>query len=148
MAGLTRAALANYETGRTKPKARILKEIANRLGLSPDFLMDGQIRHEHDLNILMTGKRVLSECHETDDELAMVSALRAVEPETVKTIVDLLLRQIEENASTRERMNGHNTVNDIARLGAIFKAGGLFQKGSSAKEIDAFFASLARSART
>ena len=98
--------------------------------------------------ILMTGKRILDECHETDDGLAIVSALRVVAPETVKQIVDCLLRQIEEDAPTRKRMNGLNTVNEIARLGANLKAGGHVHTGSSAEEIDAFLASLARSARS
>lgn len=67
--GLTRAALANYETGRTKPKASILREISRKLGLSDEFLLSGKVRNEYELNLVVAGKGMLNECHETPDEV-------------------------------------------------------------------------------
>ncbi len=146
--GLTRSALANYETGRTKPKLSVLREISRKLGLSEDFLLSGQVRNEYELNLVATGKGKLNECHETEDELAIVRILRAARPAAVKAIAGILLSEIEDDPRTRERLRGVGVDEDIRRLGAIFRASGQFEKGSSPEEVDAFLRDLARKARS
>lgn len=145
--GLTRAALANYETGRTKPKPSVLREVSRKLGLSDDFLLSGQVRNEYELNLVVAGKGVLNDGNETEDELAIVGVLRAARPETVKNIIGTLLREIEDDPRTRERLRGPRVDEHIARLGAIFRASGEFSKGSSPEDVDAFLRELARRAR-
>lgn len=147
LVGLTRAALANYETGRTTPKPSVLRAISEKLGLSDDFLKFGGFRNEYELNLIATGEGVPDRSYETDDELAIIRALRAVRPSTIEAIVSLVLDDIAEQPSSREELKGLSVQQDIARLGAILKAGGAYSKGSTKEEEDAILAALARRAK-
>ena len=147
LVGLTRSAVANYETERTTPKPSILNEISRKMGISEDFLLSGRVRNEYELNTVVAGRGFLNECHETDDELAIIHVLRAASPEAVREIVERLLKAVEDDASMRGRLRGLRVDEDIARLGAIYQSGGVFQQGGSKEEHDAFFQALARKAR-
>ncbi len=133
LVGLTRSALANYENGRTHPKPSILRQISQRAGISDDFLLSGQVRNEYELNEIFAGRGFLNECHETDDELTIVRALRAVDPSTVQSVVSVLIRDIGENPDTRATL-GKGLGADLQRLDAIHRAGGQFDKGSTEEE--------------
>ncbi len=147
LVGLTRSAVANYETERTTPKPSILKDISRKLGISEDFLLTGRVRNECELNMVVAGRGILNECHETDDELAIIHVLRAASPEAVREIVERLLKAVEDDSSMRGRLRGLRIDEDIARLGAIYQSGGVFQQGGSEEENDAFLQALARQAR-
>lgn len=125
--------MANYENGRTSPKPSVLRQIAVRAGVSDDFLLSGQIRNEYELNLAVTGRGFLSECHETEDELTVVRALRAVDPVTVQAVVATLIRGIGDSAEARSRL-GDRLGADLHRLDAINRAAGHFAKGSSEEE--------------
>lgn len=131
--GLTRSALANYENGRTSPKPSVLRQIALRAGVSDDFLLSGQIRNEYELNLSVTGRGLINECHETEDELAVVRALRAVDPATVQAVVATLIRGIGENSEARSLL-GDRLGADLHRLDAINRAAGHFEKGSTEED--------------
>lgn len=131
--GLTRSALANYENGRTVPKPSILRQISSRAGISDDFLLSGQVRNEYELNLVVAGRGFLKECHETEDELTVVRALRAVDPGTVQDVVTALIRDIGDNPSARANL-GDRLGADLHKLDAIARAGGHFSKGGSAEE--------------
>lgn len=133
MVGLSRSALANYENGRTPPKASVLRQISLKAGVSDDFLLSGHVRNEYELNLIATGQGFINECHETDDELSVVRALRAVDPATVQAVVSALIQDIGGNPEARARL-GDRLGEDLHRLDAINRAGGHFEKGSSAEE--------------
>ena len=97
--------------------------------------------------MVVAGRGILNECHETDDELAIVHVLRAASPEAVREIVESLLKAVEDDSSMRGRLRGLRIDEDIARLGAIYQSGGVFQQGGSEEENDAFLQALARQAR-
>lgn len=133
LVGLTRSALANYENGRTVPKPSVLRQISQRVGMPDDFLLSGQVRNEYELNRLVAGRGFINECHETEDELTIVRALRAVDPGTVQAVVTTLIRGIGDSAEARARM-GDRLGADLHRLDAINRAAGLFEKGSTEEE--------------
>lgn len=133
LVGLTRSAVAYYENGRTVPKPPVLRQISQRIGIADDYLLSGLIRNEYELNLVATGRGFLNECHETADELAMVRALRAVEPSTVQAVVGVLIKDIGDNASTRVKL-GPSLGSDLQALDSIHRAGGHFDKGVTAEE--------------
>lgn len=135
--GLTRSALANYETGRTMPKRAVIKEISRRLGMSDDYLISGQVRNEFELNRALTGHHLLSRHEESRDELAVVEAMRAVDPQTVSEVVAALLRDLGENAESRDRLGSEKLGVIVHRLHIIHHAGGEFTKGMSQEQADA-----------
>lgn len=130
LVGLTRSALANYENGRTLPKPSILRQISMKAGISDDFLVSGALRNEYELNLVVAGQGMLNECHESSDELAMVDALRALHPSSVKTVVGLLLKEIGESAETRAKL-GKGLGSTVAALDDIHRSDGAFTKGGN-----------------
>lgn len=133
LVGLTRSALANYENGRTSPKPSVLRQIALRAGVSDEFLLSGRVRNEYELNLAVTGRGFINECHETEDELALVRALRAVDPVTVQAVVATLIKGIGDSPEARSRL-GDRLGADLHRLDAINRAAGHFEKGSTEEE--------------
>lgn len=131
--GLTRSALANYENGRTAPKPSILRQISERAGVSDSFLLSGEVRNEYELNLVVTGRGFINECHETPDELTIVRALRAVSPQTVETVLGLLIRDIGDSAETRARL-GNTLGSDLERLDQMHRSGGHIAKGHTREQ--------------
>lgn len=131
--GLTRSALANYENGRTVPKPSILRKISERAGVSDSFLLSGEVRNEYELNLVVTGRGFINECHETPDELTIVRALRAVSPLTVQAVLGILIRDIGENPETRSQL-GNTLGSDLERLDQMHRMGGHFAKGQSREQ--------------
>lgn len=74
LVGLTRSAVANYETERTTPKPSILNEISKN-GNFGRLSASGRVRNEYELNTVVAGRGFLNECHD-DDKLAMIHVLR------------------------------------------------------------------------
>ncbi len=135
--GLTRAALANYETGRTMPKRAMIRAISQRLGLSDDYLLSGEVRNEFEFNRALTGNFRLNRSVETRDERAVIEAMRAVDPQTVSEVIAALLRDLGENAESRGRLGSEKVGVIVHRLHVIHSAGGEFTKGMSQEEADA-----------
>ncbi len=81
----------------------------------------------------VTGRDFLNECHETDDEPALVRALRAVEPGTVQEGVGVLVKEIGGSAATGVNL-GKSLGADFQTLDSIHRSGGPFDKGTTAEE--------------
>lgn len=145
--GISRAALANYETGRTLPKRSVLARISEVVGISNSYLLKGAVRNEYELNYVVTGKGMLNESGETQDELSMLRVMRAARPPTIAAIVEALLDDIEKNAVSREQLEAVTAQSDLACLGEILTANGEYNKGSSAAQNDAFLTELAKRAK-
>lgn len=145
--GLTRSALANYETERTTPKPSVLRKISAKVGISEDFLLDGIVRNEFELDRVVTGNGMTNACHETGDELAILRVLRATRPETVKTIVGMLLQEIENVPEVRRQLVGQNADLDVSKLGEIYRNDGVFAKGGDREEMAEEIRKLARRLR-
>lgn len=101
-----------------------------KAGISGDFLVSGTLRNEYELNSVVAGQGMINECHESSDELAMVDAIRAIHPSSVKTLVGLLLKEIGESAETRAKL-GKGLGSTVAALDEIHRSDGAFTKGGS-----------------
>ncbi|MDT8854628.1 helix-turn-helix transcriptional regulator [Paracoccaceae bacterium Fryx2] len=127
--GISRSALANYESGRSLPNEYVLAQIAARCEISESFFDDA------DLTPGLNGAALLGKIVEgtpdwTDDELAMVRLLRLVPaPVAAKIAADLV------EAATTTELSGMiasfgSLTRDVATVMAVQARGGLFRKGS------------------
>lgn len=130
LVGLTRSARAHYENGRTAPKPSILRQIAQSVGISDAFLFSGEVRNEYELNMVVTGRELLNECHETAEELSILDAMRAADKATIKAIVGLLLSDLGDSATTREAL-GSKLGTIVATLDRVRREEGKFNKGGN-----------------
>jgi transcriptional regulator with XRE-family HTH domain len=145
--GLTRSALANYETGRTTPKPSLLREISLKLGISEDFLLSGRVRNEYEFNYVATGKGFLNDSFESRDELSLLRVMRAARPNNIARVVGILLDDISDHAESREELKGVTAQHDLARLGEILRANGAYEKGSTGDANDALLQEFANRAK-
>lgn len=83
--------------------------------------------------MLVLGRGAIDMGQATRDELAIVMALRAVDPLTVKSAVGVLLKEIGESPSARAGL-GKNLGSTVALLDAIHRSGGEFDKGTTHEE--------------
>ena len=90
---------------------------------------------------------MLNACHETGDELAILRVLRATRPETVKTIIGMLLQEIENVPEVRRQLVGQNADRDVSKLGEIYRNDGVFAKGGDREEMAEEIRKLARRLR-
>ncbi len=146
--GISRSALANYETARTQPKPSQLRDFSRRLGISDDFLLIGTFRNEYELNRIVGGPLNLDSMrYDTPDEQTILRILRVCRPESVSEIAAMLLKEFEENRDARASADPLHISSDIARLAAIARDGNAFERGQSQAEGDASWKAFIRAAR-
>ncbi len=128
--GLTRSALANYETGRTIPKPSVLRQIAQRLGVSENLLIDGIARdHIELLASLGIQDEAASLPGLTADEKAIVRILRVCDAEVVNEVVAVITSSLEARRFARDLADPATVVEDIARLFQILDSKGVYERG-------------------
>lgn len=146
--GISRSALANYETARTQPKPSQLRDFSRRLGISEDFLLSGTFRNEHELNRIVGGPLNLdSKRYDTPDEQTILRFLRVCRAGAVSKIASFLLEEFEENRDARASADPLYVSGDIARLAAIARDGNVFERGVSQAEGDSSWMAFIRAAR-
>ncbi len=136
--GLTRSALANYELGRSLPKPDVLQRIAERLGISPqDLTGPAQLEDlKHSAGLMFGGND-----SPTQDEWAILRMLRLSGPEGVLDAVKVIIKSLEADKSRLQAWKSDTVLVDLARLYAIEKRGGDYDRGFTADD----FMTLARS---
>lgn len=128
--GITRSALANYETGRTKPKPSVLRQICQRLGVSEGALLSGEATSFRELaSLLGSSEDAATLPGLTDHERAIVRVLRLCPPETVHSVVSGIISSLEGNKFFRDGADPLTIVDDISRLYSIEKAKGAYDRG-------------------
>lgn len=133
--GISRAALANYETERTRPKPSQLREFSRRIGISDDFLLNGSIRNELELNLVMGGPLHIDvPRYDTPDEQSFVRMIRLCRPDAIARIASVLLQEVEENPGARASADPLHASDDLTRIAAIARDGTVFQRGKSEAE--------------
>ena len=94
--GITRSALANYETGRTTPKPSVLRNICQKLGISESVLKTGEVSAFDDLaGAVGTYREVGTLPGLADDEKAIVRVLRLCDASVVHSVVVAIIEGLE-----------------------------------------------------
>ncbi len=114
--GISRSALANYETGRSTPDSFTLSRIAKNCDISEDYFTSNY----NPLDSMPTAAGVLGIAVEgvpdwTDDEAAVVRMLRICDQEVIQKVVGVVLAAANAQEIT-------------ARLSTIFTIGEDFQR--------------------
>ena len=87
--GITRSALANYESNRSTPNDFVLDQIASRCDMPATFFDDADLTPNGDWNTASFLGRVIEGRPDwTDDELSFVRLLRLVPADVVARIAD------------------------------------------------------------
>ncbi len=128
--GITRSALANYETNRTVPKRSVLRQICQRLGVSENALVDGEAQ---DIPDLLGALGIYNEVGTlpglTDDEKAIIRVLRICDKGVAHAAISAITAGLEEKKFSTEVADPGTIVDDIARLYGIVEAGGTYLRG-------------------
>lgn len=128
--GISRSALANYETGRSKPDDFTLAQISEKAGVPPDYFDP-----VHDPAAPSSLARSIGQYIEgvpdwTDDEATVIRVLRLCDVSTVLAV----LRTISEGASRQEFVVTLGTIftvnDDLQRLLDLAAGKRPFEKGS------------------
>ena len=141
--GVSRAALANYETGRTVPNESVIRSISSALEISTNFLKTGRAKEEDRLLHLLGLGRDQSGLL-TPDEWSVVRGLRACNSEKVLQAVQI----IADGYFDAQKRGGSDDplgfAEDVLRLGKILEAGGRFAKGRDQDSVTDRMMTLAR----
>ena len=128
--GITRSALANYESSRSTPNEYVLAQIAARCEMPETFFEDPDLTPASDWNgAAVLGKIVEGAPDWTDDEMAIVRLLRLVPAEVVAKISDDLVEAATHNELSGVISQFASLARDVASVLAIRSRGGLFRKG-------------------
>lgn len=130
--GLTRAALANYETGRTVPKDIVILKIANLTGVEPSSIASTEAYSFDDLAALLGAKRQVDGLADlTPDERAFIRLLRACDEETVLTVAGYILDAVQAGRINRYALDPLTFEFDVTMLAKVRADGGRYIKGMS-----------------
>ncbi|WP_367278467.1 helix-turn-helix domain-containing protein [uncultured Amaricoccus sp.] len=128
--GITRSALANYETGRTQPKPSVLRQISQRLGIPESALLSGDAGSFRELaSLLGSNEDIAGLPGLTEHERAIIRVLRLCPPETVHSVVRDIISTLESKDFFRELADPLTIVDDIGHLYMIEKAKGAYDRG-------------------
>jgi len=128
--GVSRAALANYETGRTIPAPEVIEAICDVSGVTSAFLSSGKAREaDHILDLL--GLNDDSAGSLTADEWAIVRGLRVCKPEVVRRVVALISEGYFENRRGLADPDPILLGEDFRKLASIVEKSGQYQKGAA-----------------
>ncbi|MBK8439144.1 MAG: helix-turn-helix transcriptional regulator [Rhodobacter sp.] len=128
--GVSRSALANYETGRSKPDDFTLSRIAEKAGVPIDYFQSSHEPSADNSPAAVIGAYIEGVPDWTEDEAALVRILRLCSPDTVQEV----LQMVTSGASRQEFLVTLDAVfvikEDIQRL--LDAGNGLrsFEKGS------------------
>lgn len=127
--GVSRAALANYETGRTKPNDMTVLKIANLTGVSPSSIVSDEVYSFDDLAALVSAKPELKSLGDlSEDEKAMIRLIRVCDKEAIQQIVGAILEEIQVGRFNKEAVDVLNFARDYSRLAVIRECGACTEK--------------------
>jgi transcriptional regulator with XRE-family HTH domain len=128
--GITRSALANYETGRSKPDDFTLDRIAQNAGVPADYFQADHDPVADNSVAASIGAYIEGVPDWTDDESALVRIMRLCSPETIKEALQVVTR----GAGQQEFLVRLDTVfaikEDLQRLLEVAANQRAFEKGA------------------
>ena len=142
--GISRSALANYETGRSIPNEFAIAQIVQKTGVSEGYFNDPSLPDEGDLASVVGGL-IEGRPDWTDEEEAIVRVLRVCPKPTVLLVINTLLKSVATQELTTMLGNITTLEEDIEHLVLIQQRGGQFKKGMSWIDGDTLIRKLAQS---
>lgn len=128
--GISRSALANYETGRSVPDDYTLTTIAANAGVHPSYFEKNVDPLLNENPAATLGAIVEGLPDWTDDEAALVRMLRLCDDDTVSEVLDAILRGVSGSKAMVTISAIYTVQDDLARLMAAHDNTGTFSKGS------------------
>lgn len=141
--GVSRAALANYETGRTIPNQEVIRKICEQYDISDDFIARGIVQNVPELAISM-GIGPHQGDSPTPDEWAIIRVLRLTDTGTVLKVVRSLTEDFIANDDAKRLADPTVIVDDLARLLAIIDRDGQHIRGITRGNLDQVVSELSR----
>jgi transcriptional regulator with XRE-family HTH domain len=133
--GVSRAALANYETGRTKPGREVLKKVSEVSGVPLEHLETGAPVSPSELAAAL-GFTPGGPDTITDHELALVRLLRLCRPSTILEVAKAIQTGIVENDEPKGLADPLTVVHDLKQLVTIIEREGDYNRGVSRAGFD------------
>lgn len=141
--GVTRSALANYETGRTIPNDLVVLRIANATGVNASSITSGEAYSFDDLAALIGAKQdTASVADLTDHERAIVRVLRVCKSETVLEVVTAILDGLNAVDVVKEAIDPITFGADFKILAEIKAHDGFYDRGITRDTLAAIMAHL------
>ncbi|WP_413221528.1 helix-turn-helix transcriptional regulator [Tritonibacter mobilis] len=118
--GVSRSALANYETGRTKPNDMTVLKIANLTGVSPSSIVSDEAYSFDDLAALVAAKPTLNSIGDlSEDEKAMVRLVRACSDQDIQRVASVIVDGVSSDSFLSEVADVVNFERDLTRMVAL-----------------------------
>ena len=128
--GITRSALANYETGRTRPKPSVLRQICQKVGVSEKVLLTGEVTEFDELAAALGAYKEAGTLPGlTADEKAIIRVLRLCTTRTSLAVVNAIISALEHQEFEKKLADLLTIESDITRLYMIRKADGAYERG-------------------
>jgi transcriptional regulator with XRE-family HTH domain len=141
--GVSRAALANYETGRTIPNQEVVRKICEQYDISEDFITSGTFQSVPEFAIAM-GIGPHQGDSPTSDEWAIIRVLRLSDTDTVLKVVRSLTEGFIANDDAKRLADPTFIVEDLARLLAIIDRDGQHMRGITQGNLQQVVSELSR----
>lgn len=134
--GVTRSALANYETGRTVPSRFTVLKMASALGVSPSAIATGHTESFEELALMLGAKGAVSGVNDlTGDEKAIIRGLRACESEIAIRVAAEIVKAFENKNFERSLVDALTFPDDYVALTSIANGSKSFERGITVKSL-------------
>lgn len=128
--GITRSALANYETGRTRPKPSVLRQICQKAGVPEKFLLTGEVTEFDELAAALGAYKEAGTLPGlTEDEKAIIRVLRLCSTRTSLAVVNAMISALEQQDFDKRLADLLTIEGDIKRLYLIKEVDGAYNRG-------------------
>lgn len=127
--GITRAALANYELGRSRPPKELLDKIRDRTGLDIDTGPELADFEDELRSIIGDGSNL------TEDEWALIRILRLLQAADVRRIIQEVMTAVDRHKAGLRLGDPQAVAMDLARLMIIAGGHADYVRGVSGENV-------------
>jgi DNA-binding XRE family transcriptional regulator len=129
--GVSRSALANYETGRSQPDDYTIAKIAKNAGVSEDYFSAHYDPWEGSW-VASVGAAIEGVPDWTDDEASLVRMVRICDPETICSAIATVLNGVSQKEVTVPMSTILTITDDVEALLDVQEGKRPFEKGALA----------------
>lgn len=142
-AGISRAALANYETGRTIPNLKVIAKISQAFDVSPEFISSGEVKKVDELAVTLgLGANTPDEL--TGDEWAVIRVLSVCNNDTVVAVMKALVEGFSADDEAKTLADYTTIIDDLARLLMIAEGRRFYERGVRRRNLEGVIEALRR----